>query len=526
MKRATRTEMFPMLILTATLMAGIIVGNIFIEEVTAMTWLLFLLILFILCVVSRNQTRSAIIFFFFFTLGGFLISNQNCSQQAEWPSHPIESEAVIVSPPIVKDKVVECDMKLISIGRARPSSNIPLIKAFLIKDKRSESLAVGDGMTVYSKISKPYNRGKTNFDYAKYLTNHGFTGTTFIDSYHWKKQAVDISQLTLTERTKMRLMRFRSSCLHQYQSLGFTNQQYAVMAALTLGDKSSLSKSTKESYSRAGASHVLALSGLHLGILYNILLLLFGGRKHRYASAVIIILSVWTFVLFVGMSPSVIRSAVMLTIYLFVSLLHRDNMSVNTLALAAFIMLLTNPQNFFDVGFELSFVAVLSILLFYQPLYELFNPAWMMNHRIIRYFTQIVAVSVAAQTGTFPLVIYYFGRFPVYFLLTNLVVILLATVILYLSVIIFITFFIPVVQELIASFVVWLVSCMNSVMMTINHLPLSSIEHLSPSILQVFLMYMTIFTLYLFFIRHTPQRLKLSLVSILVLLMTYLLPPL
>jgi len=189
-------------------------------------------------------------------------------------------------------------------------------------------------------------------------------------------------------------------------------------------------------------------------------------------------------------------------------------------------MLILNPQSLYDVGFELSFVAVFSILIFYRPLNELFNQEWLMRHRIFRYIVQILSVSIAAQIGTFPLVIYYFGRFPIYFLLTNIIVIPCAQVIIYLAVLIFALWLFPSVQCLLASVLMFFVSLMNNLMVSINHLPVSSIENLSPTAIQIILIYIVIFVVYSFLLKHTAMRLKLSLMSILVLLISFLPMPL
>lgn len=140
---------------------------------------------------------------------------------------------------------------------------------------------------------------------------------------------------------------------------------------MALGDKSSLSDKLEEDYSVSGASHVLALSGLHLGIIYAILSLLLARRRWQSVSQALILIAVWTYVFIVGMSASVVRSAIMLTVYSFVSLLNRNKMSLNTLSVAAVVILAGNPLFLYDVGFQMSFAAVLFIILFYRPVFAL-----------------------------------------------------------------------------------------------------------------------------------------------------------
>ena len=121
------------------------------------------------------------------------------------------------------------------------------------------------------------------------------------------------------------------------------DESYAVVATMALGDKSALTIELKDTYSVTGASHVLALSGLHLGIIYTLLSLLIAGRRWQMLSQLVLILSIWAFVFLVGMSVSVVRSAVMLSLYALLSLGHRDKMSANTLAFTAIVLLMINP---------------------------------------------------------------------------------------------------------------------------------------------------------------------------------------
>lgn len=517
-------QLFPLLRLAVMLILGISVGDWLGVSATPNIWFSCMLIPVLTCIVGRKYVlcQNCVPFLFFFLLGGFLVSWQVQQQSVRWHETPVEASAVIVNTPIVKERVVVCDLRLMEVGHHAVEGHHPLLKAYIHKDKRSCSLRVGEGLLFRSVIGLSDNRRGSHFDFRRYLWVHGFSGTTYLSPDYWQSDRVDVTSLSLLERTKMQFLLWRSKVLSEYASMGVEGQQYAVMAALTLGDKSSLNKATKDAYSHAGASHILALSGLHLGILYTVLMLLFGGRRHRYLSTLVVLLSVWLFVFLVGMSPSVIRSAVMLTVYSFVLLLGRDNMSLNTLSFAALVMLIINPLTLFDVGFQLSFVAVLSILLFYQPLYELFDLRLMQRHQILKWLIQLVTVSIAAQVGTFPLVIYYFGSFPIYFLLTNLIVIPAATLILYLSVLFFVLSFLPFVQQYVAYLLVTLVDWMNASIVYINHLPASTLAQLAPSVMNILLIYLVIFSIYAFLLRHTPARLKFVLLSVLAMSVSYL----
>ena len=286
-----------------------------------------------------------------------------------------------------------------------------------------------------------------------------------------------------------RLSRSRTFFLHQRDRLlqrlsdgGLEGDAYAVVAAMALGDKSALTKDLRETYSVTGASHVLALSGLHLGIIYMLLSLLVLGRRWRMFSQLFLIVSIWGFVFLVGMSMSVVRAAIMISVYALLSLGHRDKMSVNTLAFTAIVMLAVSPLSLYDVGFQMSFMAVFAILVL-MPMFEgVFPREYLMSHRLLRWCWGMVAVSCAAQLGTAPLVAYYFGRFSCYFLLTNFIVIPAATLILWLS---------PVVLVFppLAYLLLYIVKCLNIVLEQMAAWPGASIEALHPSVLQTVMIY-------------------------------------
>lgn len=288
-------------------------------------------------------------------------------------------------------------------------------------------------------------------------------------------QKVGEGEASRIERTQQYFLHQRSLLLERLETAGLSDDRYAVVAAMALGDRSALTKELKETYSKTGASHVLALSGLHLGIIYALLSMLVVGRRWQMITQVATVLSIWAFVFLTGMSASVVRSAIMLTVYALLALGHRQKMSVNTLAFTAIVMLLVTPKALFDVGFQMSFMAVFSILLFVPLFYRPFSAEYLMTHRAVSWLWGIVAVSVAAQIGVAPLIAYYFGRFSCYFLLTNFIVIPAATLILYLALG---TLLIPSLGVVLAS----MVGLLNTTLLYIATIPGATIEGLHPSV--------------------------------------------
>ena len=268
---------------------------------------------------------------------------------------------------------------------------------------------------------------------------------------------------------------------------------------MVLGDKSALTQDLKDVYSVTGASHVLALSGLHLGILYTLLSLFVFRRRWQMLSQIIIILSVWAFVFLVGLSTSVVRSAMMLSVYALLSLGHRDRMSVNTLAFTALVMLIVSPLSLFDVGFQMSYLALLSILLFVPLTESLFSADYLMSHRMVRWLWGMVTVSLSAQIGVAPLIAYYFGRFSCYFLLTNFIVVPAAMLILYLSLVVLI---VPSFASVLFS----VVAALNGLLTRMASIPGASIENLHPTKIQTTMIYLIIVAVYLLAVKLTCIR--------------------
>lgn len=244
-----------------------------------------------------------------------------------------------------------------------------------------------------------------------------------------KPQIITEEGLSSFDKTILITQECRNTIQKHLRSLNIQEQDFAIVSAMTLGDKTSLTKETKDIYSISGASHILAVSGLHIGIIFQLFILLLGGRRRSIPTIMLSITAIWAYVIFIGMPASAIRSATMISICCFAMLSHRKALSINNLAFAYVIMLIYNPLYLFDISFQMSFMAVYSILLFYQPLEGLCST----SHFYTRWPWSMLCISIAAQIGTMPLIIYYFGRISCYALFTGFIAIPAATVILWLS---------------------------------------------------------------------------------------------
>ena len=212
---------------------------------------------------------------------------------------------------------------------------------------------------------------------------------------------------------------------------GLSGDELATVGALTLGYKEELDKELKRHFQASGAAHVLAVSGLHTGLIYGLLvwLLTLGGRFRpmhentvaRRAISLVIIGVMWGYAWLTGLTPSVVRAVLMVTLVEIGKMIYRKSLTINTIAAAAVLILIVRPMDLWSVSFQLSFAATTAIVLMVNRL-----PA-MLTGRIAAYFLGIIVVSVAAQLGTLPITMFYFKQVSTYFLLANLLVLPIAT---------------------------------------------------------------------------------------------------
>lgn len=262
-----------------------------------------------------------------------------------------------------------------------------------------------------------------------------------------------------------------------------------ISTALLLGDKSSMDKSLRLAYSEAGAMHILAVSGLHVGILYLIVAFLCrpipNKRYGRWLKTFICITAIWLYALITGMSPSVIRASIMFSFVALASAANRRTNIYNTLAAAAFFTLLYDPFMLFTPGFQLSYTAVLGIVSFYQPVYQLVYLRW----SIPDYFWKITCVTIGAQLGTLPVSVFYFHQIPLYSIFTNLLAIPGAALILSLSLLLVALGPVPALAGITGRILDAVIHHLNLFVQFVQQLPGAVIQGLQPDIWMTFLVY-------------------------------------
>ena len=408
-------------------------------------------------------------------LGVAVGSRQRQALHVEWPEETLSTQLVVVSEVKVKKKTVVFDA-LTADGQHK-------LRCSLRRDSNSERIAIGQGLVVHSRIKKIHAYHHGHFDYRQYMQCHGFTGELYANSHQWQGQAVGLQALSMTDRLRLRFLTWRHQLLEHFQQQSIDDDAYGVIAAMALGDKTALSKDLKDTFSRVGASHILALSGLHLMIIYSIVTLVIGWHRYHIATQSITVLAIWAFALLAGLPTSVVRSAFMISIYALLSLGYRERMSVNTLAFAGVVLLMISPLSLYDLGFQLSFAAVLSILLIHPLINGLIADDVQQRHRWL-------------STAWGLVVAYHFGRFSTWFLLSNFIVIPSAWFILGVTLLCIVLCWWSWAASGLFSLLVWLTDTMNHALRWVAQLPLSSIEGIRLSAIQLFLIYIIIVCCY------------------------------
>lgn len=311
------------------------------------------------------------------------------------------------------------------------------------------------------------------------IVNAGNPGEFDAKAYWYSKNITDMAFMgdedyTLIDyRAPNRVTQFfrdTREYLSQLLSTHLPEQEASLARALILGDKSKLSGETRESFGNAGAMHVLAISGLHVGIImYLLFFLLEKGNRwiSRRSSVIITLLFLWIFAGVTGWSPSVLRATMMFSLLLLGQQWSRSGNPINTLFFSAFVLLLVNPLLLFEIGFQLSYGAMLGIFLFFGKFKDLVK----VRNKILTKAWEGTALGIAAQMFTIPVVLYHFHQFPNYFWITNLGIMCLAGIILAAGLIFFAFHYIPFLNMILAAILSWSLYALLQFVNWVDRLP-------------------------------------------------------
>jgi len=449
-----------------------------------------------------------LIYLFVFSAGVNLTQFYAPGKQKNHYTH-IASESCIVvlnEDVVSKEKSYKCEVEVIAVKSENKWINTEgKAILYLAKDSFSSTLLYADKLAIkgsWEVIPAPTNPAQ--FDYKNYLFNNGITAQQYVQEENW-------NFISSSENFSIRKYAFvYQKKLLNILASNFKGEELAVISALLLGHKDLLDRETIMTYSSSGAMHILAVSGLHVGIIFLVLNSLFFFLEKikygNYIKAVFLIVSLWAYALLTGLSPSVLRAATMFSFIVIGSALKRETNIYNTLAASAFVLLMYDPFIIMQVGFQLSYSAVLGIVSLQPKLYNLFRPSnWLLDK-----IWAITTVSVAAQLATFPLGMYYFHQFPNYFLLSNLFVIPLATFIINGGILLFMISVFPAISTLIAWIVNKLLIFLNLSVAWVEDLPHSLSLGISISTIETLLIYSIVFLLTIAFAKKNAMYLQLG----------------
>ena len=481
----------------------------------------------VIFLLKKNNTFSTVASFLAFIttlfFAGVSLSHINdIRNDVKWFGHNINAKAryavLLSAQPVQKENGWKLPVELISIvndGKAQPVTG----RAFIYVSR--------------STIPLPFHQGDTLLTPGKWkaITNAGnpfeydYAGHCAYNNIYHRQTCMpwDICRYGVANKSAQSLTdRFHTACISQLDKYLTDKKTKGLIQAMLLGDEVNLDENQRQAYSETGIIHIVAISGSHvMGFVWLISLLLFFIRHKKYywVKLCVALPLVWFYVFAAGSPPSAVRAAVMFSLLAVSVVLEKNNSSINTLFASAFVLLCADPGWLFSVGFQLSFVAVLSLAIFYAPISGLLYP----KNRVLRWLWNAAALSIAAEILVAPLVIYYFHTFPVTFVVANIVagVFMGALTLLSLGIITF--SFIPIVAGFVASVSVFLVTTFDRLIARMQGFNPTSFLFLQASGLELILTYAAIaaFALAFFKKRRQPMFAGLALACVLVACLCY-----
>lgn len=425
----------------------------------------------------------------FLSFGALLAWHKDIRNDKSWLGNFYkEKNGLIVNldePLVEKTKSYKANAKaswLIKDGKAIPVKGTIII--YFKKDSALNQLKYGSRILFTKSLQEIKNSGNPGgFDYKRYSLFQDITHQVYL-------KPEDFEVLSGEKRNPFRQFIYstRQNVLNILRSNITGDKELGLAEALLIGYKNDLEQSLVQSYTNTGVVHIIAISGLHLGLIYWLLVQLFKPlqkrRKLKWLRPVLIIAGLWVFSLLAGAQPSVLRSALMFTCIVAGESLGRKSSIFNTLALSAFILLCINPYWLWDVGFQLSYAAVLSIIIFLRPIYNWFY----IKNKVLDFIWKLNAVTIAAQILTVPLSIYHFHQFPNYFLLTNFLAVPLSSVIVLGEIFLCAISWVPAIALLAGKILGWLIWLINTWIEKIESLRFSLWDEMQITIIQAILL--------------------------------------
>ena len=358
---------------------------------------------------------------------------------------------------------------------------------FFEKDSSDKSLLqYGDKILINKKLQQIKNSGNPGaFNYQRYSAFKQIFHNVFLKKNDW----VLLNEKNINPFSKF-LFTARQNVLNILQkNMQEHDDQLSIAEALLIGYTEDLDKDLVQAYSNTGVVHIIAISGMHLALIYIMLVWIFNKipfvKRSKIIKLILILTCLWLFALLTGGGASILRAAVMFSCIAIGKNFARKSSIYNSLATSAFILLCYNPYFLWDVGFQLSYFAVLGIVIFQKPIYHLL----FVKNKWADKVWALISVSLAAQIFTFPVCIYYFHQFPTLFLFTNILLVPFSSLILYVEIFLVAVAGIPFISVYAGKLTWWLVWLMNKTILWFNSLPFALWDRISASVTSTLLLY-------------------------------------
>jgi competence protein ComEC len=348
------------------------------------------------------------VIFFGFSAGILLMHQAFAETEWERGEEEISCTGTLMEYPAEKEKTAMCRIQL-SLGRR--------VIVYLPKDSLSLSLIPGDDLHFRCRFT-PLGKSAENvdFDYTWYLKKQGYAAIGFVRKGQW-------AYVSHTSSLRYTALQYRNRLIAVMKTLGLSDRAFSLNIAITFGYRQLMDEDVSRSFASAGIAHLVAVSGMHVqlfyGVLYAAVIFMGSGRRYKTACYLLILSAIWMFAFVAGLAPSLVRATVMISLYGLGKMLSKESNTLNIIFVSAGLMLVYNPLYLFDIGFQLSYAAVIAIVVIYpmiKSLYEVENPE-------VSYLWNALCVSMAAQLGTMPLCLYYFHQLPMYFWIANMVIV-------------------------------------------------------------------------------------------------------
>jgi competence protein ComEC len=497
---------------------GILFAHFFSPKLALLSsCLLGLIFLLKICqILSKKSPKGKLLFSFIafvwmFLIGAHCYQTQHSSQY--YPQTELASKAVVKITKSLNSSnyYQKYYAELWQVDLAQVNTKILLS---IPRDSSAVAYSRDDVLLVYGyfkNFEKP--RNPYVFDYGKYLKNKQVYHQFFVsDTKYVKHQG--------SEKTFLgAIAKFRNKILEKLKSSGFENDELAIINALLLGEKKLISKDLKDDYANAGAIHILAVSGLHIGILlliFSFVLKPFERIKYgKFLVPSFLIVLLWLYAALAGLSPSVVRAVAMFTAITLGIYANRLTNTYNTLVISMFFLLLFNPSYLFEVGFQLSYLAVFFIIW----LHPLLSNYWRPKSKFVKFFWDLFLVSICAQIGVGALSVFYFHQFPMLFFVSNLVVLPFLGLILGMGVLVIVLSLLGVLPDFLANMYQFLIRQLNHFIANISNQEEFVAQEISLDILSLLLIYGFILLFFKWLENKNYWRL-LSAMSVLLLLLS------